>query len=154
MKKIVVPIDGSETSKGVVDYAIYYANRELDAEMLFLHVVTSVEYEPVAYSGGQVAVPPSDEKVIAHFTKFIEERIREAGKGILRMSVSVRSGRVYDRIVHFAEEKGADMIMIGHRGLSPVQRFFLGSVAAKVVAQAPCSVYVHRPRERHGEKEA
>ena len=147
MKKVVVAIDGSETSKGVVDYAIYYANQEQDAEMLFLHVITSVEYEPVPYSGGRVAVPPPDEKVIANFTKFIEERTAAAGKGIPRMSVSVRSGRVYDRIVNFAEENDADMIMIGHRGLSPMQRIFLGSVAAKVVAQAPCSVYVHRPKD-------
>jgi nucleotide-binding universal stress UspA family protein len=153
VKKVVVPIDGSETSKSVVDYAIYYANREQDADMLFLHVTTTAEYEPIAYGGGQVAVPPSEEKVIGFFTKFIEERTRAAGKTISRMSVSVRSGRVYDRIITFAEENDADMIMIGHRGLSPMHRFFLGSVAAKVVAQAPCSVYVHRPKERRGEKQ-
>ena len=47
VKRVVVPIDGSETSKGVIDYAIYYANREEDAEMLFLHVMTILEHEPV-----------------------------------------------------------------------------------------------------------
>lgn len=146
MKKVVVAIDGSETSKGVVDYAIYYANREQEADMLFLHVITVLEHEPVFYGEGEVVLPPSDEKVTADFTKFIQERIDAVGKGIPRMSVSVRSGKVYDQINRFAEEKEADMIMIGHRGLSPMQRFFLGSVAAKVVAQAPCSVYVHRPK--------
>ncbi len=151
MKKVVVPIDGSETSKGVVDYAIYYANREQEADMLFLHVITVLEHEPVFYGEGEVVLPPSDEKVTAEFTKFIEDRMEAAGKRIPRMSVSVRSGKVYDRIVRFAEEQDADMIMIGHRGLSPMQRFFLGSVAAKVVAQAPCSVYVHRPKERRSE---
>ena len=62
------------------------------------------------------------------------------------MSVSVRAGSAYARIVEFSEELQADMIMIGHRGLTNLQRFFLGSVAAKVVAHAPCSVYVHRPK--------
>ncbi len=150
MKKVVVPIDGSETSKGVVDYAIYYANRE-DAEMLFLHVMTLLEHEPVFYGEADVILPPSDEAVKREFGKFIEERMQTAGKRIPRMSVSVRKGRVYDQIVRFAEEEDADIIMIGHRGLSPMQRFFLGSVAAKVVAQAPCSVYVHRPKEERGE---
>jgi Universal stress protein UspA and related nucleotide-binding proteins len=38
------------------------------------------------------------------------------------------------------------MIMIGHRGISDLRRFVMGSVAAKVVAHANCSVYVHRPK--------
>ncbi|MFA7621781.1 MAG: universal stress protein, partial [Aminobacteriaceae bacterium] len=70
MKKVVVPIDGSETSKGVVDYAIYYANRE-DAEMLFLHVMTLLEHEPVFYGEADVILPPSDEAVKREFGKFI-----------------------------------------------------------------------------------
>ena len=148
MKRVVVPIDGSETSKGVIDYAIYYANREEDAEMPFLHVMTILEHEPVFYGEADVVLPPSEDAVRAEFLKFIEERVRASGRSIPRMSVSVRKGRVYEQIVRFAEEQDADMIMIGHRGLSPVQRFFLGSVAAKVVAQAPCSVYVHRPKEK------
>ncbi|MDI9370005.1 MAG: universal stress protein [Synergistaceae bacterium] len=148
MKRVVVPIDGSDTSKGVVDYAIYYANREEAAEMLFLHVMTILEHEPVFYGEAEVILPPSDDTVKEEFRKFIEERMEVAGQRIPRMSISVRKGRVYDQIVRFAEEEDADIIMIGHRGLSPMQRFFLGSVAAKVVAQAPCSVYVHRPKEK------
>jgi nucleotide-binding universal stress UspA family protein len=67
------------------------------------------------------------------------------------MFITVRSGKAYDQIIKFAEEIGAVMIMIGHRGLGAVERFFLGSVAAKVVANAPCSVYVHRPSVLPGE---
>ncbi|NLA90749.1 MAG: universal stress protein, partial [Synergistaceae bacterium] len=62
-----------------------------------------------------------------------------------------KTGKPYDQIVKFADELGATMIMIGHRGLGAVERFFLGSVAAKVVANAPCSVYVHRPVDLPGE---
>ncbi len=69
-----------------------------------------------------------------------------SGRPFPKMSISVRSGKVYDQIVKFAVENDAFMIMIGHRGLGAMERFFLGSVAAKVVANAPCSVYVHRPR--------
>jgi nucleotide-binding universal stress UspA family protein len=49
-------------------------------------------------------------------------------------------------ILEFAEGVAAELIMIGHRGNLERKRFFLGSVAAKVVAHANCSVYVHRPR--------
>ena len=150
MKKIVVAIDGSEASKGVVDYAIHYANREPDAEMLFLHVISILDQKPIFYGEGTAYMPPSDAEVQKEFQDFIQKRIELSGLTIPRMSVFIRTGRDYDQIVSFAEKEDADMIMIGHRGLSPMQRFFLGSVAAKVVAQAPCSVYVHRPKERRG----
>ncbi len=151
MKKIVVAIDGSETSKGVVDYAIHYANRERDAEMLFLHVISLVDQKPIFYGEGTAYMPPSDVEVKKEFEDFIGKRMEAAGMTIPKMSVYIRTGRAYDQIVSFAEKEDADMIMIGHRGLSGVERFFLGSVAAKVVSRAPCSVYVHRPKGMGGE---
>ena len=151
MKKVVVAIDGSEASKGVVDYAIHYANRERDAEMLFLHVISILDQKPVFYGEGTAYMPPSDAEVKKEFEDFINKRIELAGMTIPKMSIHIRTGRDYDQIVSFAEKDDADMIMIGHRGLSGVERFFLGSVAAKVVSRAPCSVYVHRPKELRGE---
>lgn len=151
MKKIVVAIDGSEASKGVVDYAIHYANREPDAEMLFLHVISVLDQKPIFYGEGTAYMPPSDAEVQKEFEDFIQKRIELSGLTIPRMSVFIRTGRDYDQIVSFAEKEDADMIMIGHRGLSGVERFFLGSVASKVVSRAPCSVYVHRPKGSKGE---
>lgn len=149
MKKVVVAIDGSEVSESVIDYAIHYANREKDAKMLFVHVVEPSEQREIFYRGHVVSVPPSPEEIRQEFHAFIKARIEAAGRDIPDMSVTLRNGSPYEQIVRFAEEEDADIIMIGHRGLSNLQRFFLGSVAAKVVAHAPCSVYVHRPK---GEK--
>src|SRR5690606_35581296 len=44
----------------------------------------------------------------------------------------------------------ADLIVVGSHGRSMLQRFFLGSVSQKVVAEASCSVRIFRPHERHG----
>jgi len=98
-----------------------------------------------------VSVPPSPEEIRQEFHAFIKARIEAAGRDIPDMSVTLRNGSPYEQIVRFAEEEDADIIMIGHRGLSNLQRFFLGSVAAKVVAHAPCSVYVHRPKDEKRE---
>lgn len=146
MRKVVVAIDGSDASKSVVDYAIYYANREKDAAMMFLHVISFAEHETVFYGKGAIVLPPSEDEVRGRFEKFIKERTDKAGMSIPGMSVHVRQGNAYEEIIRFAAEKDADIIMIGHRGLSGLERFFLGSVAAKVVSHAPCSVYVHRPK--------
>jgi len=145
VKKVVVAIDGSEVSRGVIDYALHYAAREKDAELLFIHVVDGSEYKKVSFGNFSVTVPPDDEDVKKEFGKFVDEQIKASGmKKPENMSFYVATGSPYDKIVSFAEKKDADMIMIGHRGLSDMGRFFLGSVASKVVAHAPCSVYVHR----------
>lgn len=49
-----------------------------------------------------------------------------------------------DNIVTFAEESKTDLIVLGHRGMSRLGRFLVGSVAGKVVTYAPCSVLVVR----------
>ena len=150
MKKIVVAIDGSEASKGVVDYAIHYANVEKDAEMLFLHVITVVDQRPIFYAQGVAYIPPPASEVKKEFEEFIRNRMILAGETIPKMSVSITNGRAYDQIVSFAEKEDADIIFIGGRGLSGLERFFLGSVAARVVSSAPCSVYVHRQKGKAG----
>ncbi|NLH94503.1 MAG: universal stress protein [Synergistaceae bacterium] len=148
MKKVVVAIDGSEESRGVIDYAVHYANREADAEMHFLHVIGTEERGRVFVEGFAVELPTVGEKVKKDFEEFVQAQIAKSGRTIPRMTVTVLAGVPYEQIVKFAEENDADIIMIGHRGLSNLKRFFLGSVAAKVVAHAPCSVYVHRPKGR------
>jgi nucleotide-binding universal stress UspA family protein len=55
-----------------------------------------------------------------------------------------------DEIVRTAREQGFDLIVVGHRGLSPVKAFLLGSVSTRIVSHAPCSVLVVRPNENDG----
>ena len=148
MKRVVVAVDGSEASRQVIDYAVHYANREKDAEMLFLHVVGTVMERGRQFveASGIAEAPLIGEEVKAGVENFVREQIARSGRTVPLMSVSVVSGVPYNEIVRFAEDHDADIIMIGHRGMSNLARFFLGSVASKVVAHAPCSVYVHRPR--------
>ena len=45
-------------------------------------------------------------------------------------------------IVQEAEESGADLIVVGTRGLNAAKRLVLGSVSTNVVHHAPCDVLV------------
>jgi nucleotide-binding universal stress UspA family protein len=49
-----------------------------------------------------------------------------------------------DLIIAHAENKHCDLIVMGHQGKKGLSRYLLGSVAARVVAHAPCSVLVIR----------
>lgn len=145
MKRVVVAIDGSETSRAVVDYALYYANREIDVKIVFLHVI-----EPYKSLWRSVAMKPYEDLMAAvevSFKRFVEEEMDKIPVDREKMSLVTRLGVPYVEIVRFAEEEEADIIMIGHRStFTGMERFLVGSVAAKVVAHAPCSVFVHRPK--------
>jgi nucleotide-binding universal stress UspA family protein len=59
--------------------------------------------------------------------------------------IAVTEGPPSDAIVRLAAERGADLVVIGTSGRRGIDRFLLGSVAVKVVRDAPCSVLVARP---------
>ena len=55
-----------------------------------------------------------------------------------------REGDPADAILDVAEEEGADLIVVGNKGMTGAKRFLLGSVPNKVSHHAPCSVLIIR----------
>ncbi|OGL13920.1 MAG: hypothetical protein A3F92_02750 [Candidatus Rokubacteria bacterium RIFCSPLOWO2_12_FULL_71_22] len=58
----------------------------------------------------------------------------------VRAAAVVREGLPADEIVAEARRRRADLIVVGTHGWSTLRRFFLGSVAARVVTLARCPV--------------
>jgi nucleotide-binding universal stress UspA family protein len=55
-----------------------------------------------------------------------------------------RQGDPADAILDVAEEREADLIIVGNKGMTGAKRFLLGSVPNKVSHHAPCSVLIIR----------
>lgn len=72
-----------------------------------------------------------------------EREIRSAHAHLVIEPVLVL-GRPASVIVDAAAAMGADLIVIGHRGLSRWETILLGSVATEVIDQAPCAVLIAR----------
>jgi len=69
----------------------------------------------------------------------------ELARGLgVEVNVFARQGDPADSILDVAEERGADLIVIGNKGLTGAQRFLLGSVPNKISHHAPCSVLIIR----------
>jgi nucleotide-binding universal stress UspA family protein len=64
-----------------------------------------------------------------------------------RVRSAVLAGDPAAEIVRFARERGADLLVVGKHGRTRLERFVLGSVAEKVVRQAPCPVLVVREKD-------
>ena len=66
---------------------------------------------------------------------------QEAG---VEVDTHPREGDPADAILDVAEEIGADLIVVGNKGMTGARRFLLGSVPNKISHHAPCSVYIVR----------
>ncbi|HEX2142259.1 MAG TPA: universal stress protein [Candidatus Limnocylindria bacterium] len=81
--------------------------------------------------------------------RWAADELREAG---MPVSVDLRAGDPAQEIIASAEQEGANLIVIGSRGLSALPRLLLGSVARKVLLHAPQSVLVVRPARERAER--
>lgn len=79
---------------------------------------------------------------------FDGERLEEEARGLLdapehgRVEIRTTVGDPAVVLVEVAREVGADLLVVGRRGGDFVARTLLGSVAERVVKQAPCDVLV------------
>ena len=67
--------------------------------------------------------------------------LKESG---IEVETMAREGDPADAILDVAEEKKADLIVVGNKGMTGAKRFLLGSVPNKVSHHAPCSVMIIR----------
>jgi nucleotide-binding universal stress UspA family protein len=143
IKKILVPIDGSEYSFNAAKYAIKLAKDE-NAQLYCIHVIGSVPY---GYGSSPHAIDQYfkdlEQKVQSWFDKIKDMAKNEGILGIKTETFTdVRS--VIGSIIDYAVTKEVDLIVIGTRGRTGLKRFFIGSVANGVVQHAHCSVLLVR----------
>ena len=142
MKKILVPTDFSDCARRAEDRATVLA-RGLAAELILLHV--SVE-APLYNEGMRGLVEPRQvyEAQRAWAENALAARAAEIrGAGVSAHAV-VRSGLAVDEILTMAADAPCDLIVIGTHGRGGLSRFFLGSVADRIVRLAPCPVMTVR----------
>jgi nucleotide-binding universal stress UspA family protein len=130
----LVAFDGSETSDKALKQAASLMRP--DDELLVLMVV------PVAAIAEFADVPPDITTAKAQgLVNAAVARLRDDGVKALGM---VRQGDIADEILKTAADLAVDIIVIGHRGLSKIGRFALGSVADKVARYATRPVLIVR----------
>jgi nucleotide-binding universal stress UspA family protein len=85
-----------------------------------------------------------DRSAHAAASKELAALVAKAKKAGVRAKAVVRDGIAHEQIVRAARSPRADMIVIGTHGRTGLAKFFLGSVAGRVVATAKCPVMTVR----------
>lgn len=141
---IVLGTDGSDTAKKAVREATELA-KQVGAT---IDLVSA--YEPVSSQRlrAEAREVPDDVSWMVNPREDVEATLKEAAEEVEGAGVTVktyaREGDPADAILDVAEERGADLIVVGNRGMTGAKRFLLGSVPNKVSHHAPCSVLIIR----------
>ncbi len=81
---------------------------------------------------------------IANGQKILDETVEELNSYGLEVETELLEGPTAEAILHVAEARKADLIVLGARGLGTLTGLMLGSVSQKVLQHAPCPVLVAR----------
>ena len=173
MRKILVPVDGSDHATKAAEFAGDLASK-YDAEVVLLHVVEPElpsdeerRYAEVEHIAANADEPlPWTENIPAELTavfqrmkdsmtdqrilEFVSERVVKSATQALEnhgqkpSRILIKDGNPAREILHAVSETGADMVVMGSRGLGNLEGLVLGSVSHKIAARAPCNVVTVR----------
>lgn len=151
--KMLIAVDFSPVGHEAAFNGYHYAQR-LGADVTFLHIVPAMASPPEGYNMHFYITPDA---------RKTEEKVREAAsQEVNKLTDEIKAkygalpdGHKYDIRVNVADNPGSeivrvadsdryDIIVIGNKGYTTLERVILGSTALKVVNQAKCSVFLYR----------
>ncbi|MBI3993530.1 MAG: universal stress protein [Candidatus Lambdaproteobacteria bacterium] len=139
-KKIVFPTDITPFSESAFGTAAELA-RSHGASLHILYVLPDLGYGMVS----QYVPEDIAEKIERDARAQLHAYIAAHDMRGLTYEVALRTGIIYEQIVDYAQQLGADLIVLAGHNRSTLGRFVLGSNAERVVRHAHCAVMVLRP---------
>ena len=150
MRKILVPIDGSDYSNLAIDKAKEIAEK-FNSEIVLIHV-NDIQTEQFFINPGAGDSAPfftdiskNPKMIPIRLPKEYVDEVEKAAEGILergkarcsgsnvKVSTLSLQGKPADIIAEFAENNDIDLVVMGSQGMSGLKRFFVGSTTYKVI---------------------
>jgi len=135
-KKILIATDGSDKNRDAVQEGLKIAA-----------ACNSVVYLVYVIDTGTISAVPTDVAGGSMYQVLEEEGRRAMEKagnlaGGLKSECLLLAGKPAPEIIRFAGENGVDLIVIGTKGKTGIERLLLGSVAENIIRSAHCPVLV------------
>jgi len=144
--RILLPIDFSTTSDSAVAYAISLAGK-YGAKLYLLHVIDETT-EASGFYIPHLSYENLDKEIKAGAQKKLKEFCLKQLKGVKDYTFDVVEGIPYKEITAYADAHGINLIVMGSRGRTGIDRFVFGSTTERVLRSSPCPVLtVHPPEE-------
>ena len=129
MKRILVGVDGSESSKKATRLAVDIALR-FGAKVILAHVVPRLTLPPDVYG-----LTPEDveRQHVAYGEKLLADALAEIAQPEVTLDTAVLLGDPAESLAQAADAESADLIVVGSRGRGAVARIMVGSVSDRLV---------------------
>lgn len=143
LKTILWATDFSDEAQEALLYAQAFS-KAFKARLIGLHVVP--DFSPAFYNMGAVIKGELAKKVDS-LKKEAKKRLEaiKTSRGI-PLEVIVQEGTASKKIIEVAEKKKADLIIMGRRGLSVIEKLFIGSVANQVLRNSSVPILVTKKK--------
>ena len=138
---VLVPLDGSP----LADEALVHALETFDCRVTVLNVVTTLD-KGMSESGVLEADASRKESARDRADRLVERAERRAADSDRTVETAVETGDPAETILEFVESNDVDQVVMGGHGgeRHEIARRLLGTVATKVVSEAPVTVTVVR----------
>jgi len=143
MKKIFLPVVKSENNDKIISYAVILAKGS-GASITAIHVLDKSTLGGIGDVFGlrvgeyEKAMRKRSEELLTEVQQIIEKQ------GIKSSVEVIGNKSVAQAIIDYARESGTDVIVIGTKGLTGVEKFVMGGVASSVIHDAHCPVVAIR----------
>ena len=140
-KKILIGFDGSECALKAFKVALNMA-ASLKTELFVIAVVPSIIYTAYTPDIPIAGLESFTNGLENEYKKSIQKLKEEAGNQNIMLNSYIVEGHPVDKIVEYSEQIKADLIIIGSRGLSGIERLFLGSISDGVAHHSKIDVLI------------
>ncbi len=135
-RKMLLGFDGSPAARKALQVALDLAQR-YGAALTALAVVRPPEFAEL-----EAEVSAALAEARGPLAEAFRWARAEAHRTGVSLEIRIQAGHPAETLVRLAREEGFDLIVLGRRGLTPVQRWMLGSVSERVLRYAHCPVMV------------
>lgn len=143
IERILVPIDGSSYSIKAAKYAVEIA-KDQKAQLYCIYVLDRLPYGLEACGSGiEECLKFLEDQAHSWFNK-IESIAKSEGVRTAKFEIIKDFRSIIDSIINYSTSNAIDLIVIGTRGRTGLQRLLLGSIANGVSQHAHCSVLLVR----------
>lgn len=150
INRILIPIDGSNTSIKAANYAIHLAKLN-NAELVIMHIIEDIKQGGaigLQQRYGNVSLVEAFKKVreesAKQFIKPIEEAAKKKGLKVKSEIFDAEGTNGVKLITEYTKKNNIDLVIIGSKGRSMFERLLVGSLTNAIVNHSPCPVLVVR----------
>jgi nucleotide-binding universal stress UspA family protein len=145
-QKVLITLDGSALSEVALEPGLSIV-QALGAEVILLRVVPHITPDGKLDEHERGLSRRRQAEPIEEAQEYLRALSNRSARSGVEIKTVVRTGSAADNILEYVEIFGIDLIVMATHGRTGLKRWVYGSITAKVLRSASCSMLVIRPTE-------